>query len=172
MLAMARAALLSPARAALPRSSSGLSSCSASPPSRLPYPCAGALSRILERGARSAATIFKAVVFTFVPTALELTGGQGDGWASEGLGDETVGPRERLLSPLMPARCCAAPSRACGTKPTEHGATGEKAAQPSLQVRARVPGTCSHKHLPWAPCCAQRCASSWRALSTRECPCW
>ncbi|PSC71946.1 metal ABC transporter permease [Micractinium conductrix] len=33
----------------------------------------GALSRILERGARSAATIFKAVVFTFVPTALELT---------------------------------------------------------------------------------------------------
>ncbi|KAL4440595.1 hypothetical protein ABPG75_003596 [Micractinium tetrahymenae] len=32
----------------------------------------GALSRMLERGARSVAMIFRAIVFTFVPTALEL----------------------------------------------------------------------------------------------------
>ena len=35
---------------------------------------AGALSRMLERGARSIATIFRAIVFTFLPTTLELAG--------------------------------------------------------------------------------------------------
>ncbi|EFN53974.1 hypothetical protein CHLNCDRAFT_7051, partial [Chlorella variabilis] len=33
----------------------------------------GALSRMLERGARSVAMIFRAIVFTFLPTAVELT---------------------------------------------------------------------------------------------------
>ena len=36
----------------------------------------GALSRMLERGARSVAMIFRAIVFTFLPTAVELTGGR------------------------------------------------------------------------------------------------
>lgn len=40
-----------------------------------PGPGAGALSRMLERGARSVAMIFRAIVFTFVPTVLELAGG-------------------------------------------------------------------------------------------------
>ena len=36
------------------------------------HPPPGALARMLERGARSIAMIFRAVVFTLVPTALEL----------------------------------------------------------------------------------------------------
>ena len=39
----------------------------------------GALSRMLERGARSVSVIFRAIVFTFLPTALELAGGVGRG---------------------------------------------------------------------------------------------
>ena len=34
--------------------------------------CAGTLSRVLERGTRSIAVMFRAVVFTFIPTAIEL----------------------------------------------------------------------------------------------------
>lgn len=41
---------------------------------RPPHARAGSLSRMLERGTRSVAMIFRAIVFTFVPTALELAG--------------------------------------------------------------------------------------------------
>ncbi len=34
----------------------------------------GALSRVLERGTRSIAVMFRAIVFTFIPTAIELVG--------------------------------------------------------------------------------------------------
>jgi hypothetical protein len=50
--------------------------------SSIHLPRAGALSRMLERGARSIAMIFRAIVFTFLPTALELAGAGCGQWAA------------------------------------------------------------------------------------------
>lgn len=71
-------------------------------------PSAGSLSRMLERGTRSIAMIFRAIVFTFVPTALELAGAWlvlagGSGAVTRQLG-LLVSPR--LPSALVPS-CCA-----------------------------------------------------------------
>lgn len=71
---------------------------------------------MLERGARSVAMIFRAIVFTFVPTAIELTGREAElcwpvgGWVG-GCCFMLMWPFWLFdVSPLCPETCAVAPS--------------------------------------------------------------